>query len=147
MWWIWNQLMSWYSKHYVLQRCHNKRDGFSNHQHFLFRHWSRKTWMLRVTDICEGNSPVTGEFPVQRASNAENVSWRAKWHHHGLWDVAMLFRMLRFFIWSPWPLHRGSCLFITYQWLRWEINEQTHCLLSTYLWVKKSELASAHVIS
>ena len=27
-----------------------------------------------------GNSPVTGEFPTQRASNAENVSiW---WHHH-----------------------------------------------------------------
>ena len=29
---------------------------------------------------CEGNSPVTGEFPAQRASNAENVSiW---WRHH-----------------------------------------------------------------
>ena len=28
-----------------------------------------------------GNSPVTGEFPSQRASNAENVSiW---WRHHG----------------------------------------------------------------
>ena len=27
-----------------------------------------------------GNSPVTGEFPAQRASNAENVSiW---WRHH-----------------------------------------------------------------
>ena len=27
---------------------------------------------------CEGNSPVTGEFPAQRASNAENISiwWR-----------------------------------------------------------------------
>ena len=23
---------------------------------------------------CEGNSPVTGEFPAQRASDAENVS-------------------------------------------------------------------------
>ena len=28
-----------------------------------------------------GNSPVTGEFPAQMASNAENVSiW---WRHHG----------------------------------------------------------------
>ena len=27
-----------------------------------------------VTGLCEGNSPVTGEFPAQRASNAENVS-------------------------------------------------------------------------
>ena len=29
---------------------------------------------LRVTGLCEGNSPVTGDFPAQRASNAENVS-------------------------------------------------------------------------
>ena len=26
---------------------------------------------LRTTGLCEGNSPVTGEFPSQRASNAE----------------------------------------------------------------------------
>ena len=38
--------------------------------------------MLRVTGLCAGNSPVTGEFPAQMASNAENVSiW---WRHHGL---------------------------------------------------------------
>ena len=42
---------------------------------------SKKTSKLRVTGLCVGNSPVTGEFPVQMASNAENVSiW---WHHHG----------------------------------------------------------------
>ena len=29
---------------------------------------------LRVTDLCEGNSPVTGEFPAKSGSNAENVS-------------------------------------------------------------------------
>ena len=28
------------------------------------------TSKLRVTGLCEGNSPVTGEFPAQRASNA-----------------------------------------------------------------------------
>ena len=34
------------------------------------RHW-----------LCAGNSPVTGEFLAQMASNAENISvW---WHHHG----------------------------------------------------------------
>ena len=44
------------------------------------RHRSKKTSKLRVTGLCEGNSPVTGEFPAQRASNAENVSiW---WRHH-----------------------------------------------------------------
>ena len=35
---------------------------------------------IHATGLCEGNSPVTGEFPVQMASNAENVSiW---WRHH-----------------------------------------------------------------
>ena len=35
---------------------------------------------LRVTGLCAGNSPMTGEFPAQMASNAENVFiW---WRHH-----------------------------------------------------------------
>ena len=38
----------------------------------LFRRRSKKTSKLRVAGLCEGNSPVTGEFPAQRASNAEN---------------------------------------------------------------------------
>ena len=29
---------------------------------------------FRVTGLCAGKSPVTGEFPVQRIGNAENVS-------------------------------------------------------------------------
>ena len=44
------------------------------------KRWSKKTSKLRVTGLCEGNSPVSGEFPAQMASNAENVSiW---WRHH-----------------------------------------------------------------
>ena len=44
-------------------------------------HRGPKTSKLRVNGICEGNSPATGEFPAQKASNAENVSiW---WRHHG----------------------------------------------------------------
>ena len=44
------------------------------------RRISKKTSKLRVTGLCVGNSPVTDEFPAQRASNAENVSiW---WRHH-----------------------------------------------------------------
>ena len=40
----------------------------------------KKTLKLRVTGLCEGNPPVTGGFPSQRASDAENVSiW---WRHH-----------------------------------------------------------------
>ena len=35
---------------------------------------------LRVTGLCAGNSPETGEFPAQMASNAEIVYiW---WRHH-----------------------------------------------------------------
>ena len=50
--------------------------------------YSKKTSKLRVTGLCEGNSPVTGEFPAQRASNAKNVSiW---WRHHGQ-EINMIF--------------------------------------------------------
>ena len=69
-----------------LQWRHNGRDGVSNHQphhcllNRLFRRRSKKTSQLRVSGLCVGNSPVTGEFPAQMASNAENVSiW---WRHH-----------------------------------------------------------------
>ena len=41
---------------------------------------SKKTFKLRATDLFEGNPPVNGGFPSQRASNAENVSIR--WRHH-----------------------------------------------------------------
>ena len=59
---------------------HNGCDGVPNHQphdcllNSLFRRRSKKTSKLRVTGLCVGNSPVTGEFPAQKASNAENVS-------------------------------------------------------------------------
>ena len=69
-----------------LQWRHNRRDGVSNHQpndcllNRLFGRRSRKTSKLRVTGLCAGNSPMTGEFPAQMASNGENVSiW---WRHH-----------------------------------------------------------------
>ena len=59
---------------------HNGRDGVSNHQRLdgllkrLFRCRSKKTSKLRVIGLCEGNSPVTGEFPSQKASDGRNVS-------------------------------------------------------------------------
>ena len=66
-----------------LQWRHNERDGVSNHRRLdslikrLFRRRSKKTSKLHFLGRCEGISLVTGEFPSQRASNAENVSiWR-----------------------------------------------------------------------
>ena len=79
---------------YALQWRHNGRDGVLNHQphdrllNRLFGRRSKKTSKLRVTGLGAGNSPGTGEFPAQRASNAENVSiW---WHHHGLRHWALI---------------------------------------------------------
>ena len=37
-------------------------------------HRSKKIPKLRVIGLCAGNSPVTGEFPTQMVTNAENVS-------------------------------------------------------------------------
>ena len=54
----------------------NGHNGVSNHQFHdcllnrLFRRRS-KTSKLHVTGLCEGNSPVIGEFPIKVASNAE----------------------------------------------------------------------------
>ena len=57
--------------------AHRPHDCFLNH---LLRRRSKKTSKLRVTGLCGGNSPVSGEFRAQRASNAEKVSiW---WRHH-----------------------------------------------------------------
>ena len=70
----------------TLQWRLNERDGVSNHRcldcllnRVVWRR-SKKTSKLRVTGLCEGNSPVTSEFPAQSASNAENAPvW---WRHH-----------------------------------------------------------------
>ena len=75
---------TWYWR--TLQGRHNGRDGVLNHRYIdgllnrFVRRKLKKTSKLRVTGLCEGNSPVTGEFPAQRASNVENVYiW---WRHH-----------------------------------------------------------------
>ena len=84
-------------------RC-NERDSVSNHQllncllNRLFWCRSKKTSKLRVTGLCEGNSPFPGEFLSQRASNAENVDiW---WCHHAsaYWNR-----------WWKWVISIGCC--------------------------------------
>ena len=68
----------------ALQWRNNDHGSISNHQPHdcfpsrLFRRRSKKASNLRVAGLCAGNSPVNGEFPAQRASNAEKVSiwWR-----------------------------------------------------------------------
>ena len=102
---------------------HNDRDGVWDHQphdcllNRLFRRRSKKTSKLRVTDLCAGNSPGTGEFPAQRASNAENVSiW---WRHHAIlhfkqhWYTGVLLQ---------WVLEVANCLLMKILCLKWKIN-------------------------
>ena len=91
--------------------CHNGHDGVSNHQphdyllNRLLRRRSKKTSKLRVTGLCVGNSPGTGEFPAQMASNAKNVSiW---WRHH-------VVRVLR--EWSVDYPHKGPIMLRAFSW-------------------------------
>ena len=83
--------LAWYAPYdraprFILQWRHYERGSFTYHQrlHSLlncsFRRRSKKTSDFSVTGLCAGNSPVTSEFPEQKASNAGNVSiW---WHHY-----------------------------------------------------------------
>ena len=68
----------------TLQWRHNGRDGVSNNQphdclpFFILAQIKEDTIAPRHWPL--GNSPMTGEFPTQMASNAENVFiW---WRHH-----------------------------------------------------------------
>ena len=72
----------------------------------------RKKSRLRVTGLCAGNSPGTGEFPAQMASNAENVSiW---WRHH---DISFE-NVISYWFFASCPVHivRYIMLHLTYLW-------------------------------
>ena len=125
-----------------LQWRQNEHDGVSNHwsldclPNCLSRPRSKKISKLCVTGLCEGNSPVTGELPAQRASNAENVSiW---WCHHvqcsqvpGSWT-----EQLR--CWTHWGLvthiYVCVCIYIymcvcVYQWTGSSLVQVMACCL------------------
>ena len=56
-----------------------------------WRRGSKEASKLRLTGLCEGNSPLTGEFYAQRASNADNVSiW---WRHHANMKLLYTFQV------------------------------------------------------
>ena len=88
-----------YKARNTLQWRHNGLDNVSNHQRHdcllkrLYSCRSNKAPKLRVTGLCWGNSPETGEFPTQKASNAKNVSiwWR---HHDACGLVAMVYILI-----------------------------------------------------
>ena len=150
----------------TLRWRHNGRDCVSNHQprdcllNRWFRHRTKKTSKLRVTGLCAGNSPGTGEFPAQRASNAENVSiW---WRHHEWEQKQALCTCIRI------PTHGKNNKSMIYNlsltialWCLWQRRERPNCIMvfnflcwmSTIIenidlnWVKKNIKSSIAKIS
>ena len=86
------------------------------------RRRSKETSKSRVTGLCAGNSPVTGEFPTQMASNAANVSiwWRHNRWYPYLWRLLHRHchkRLLKFRGSNPWVyvwIYRTNLLRINY---------------------------------
>ena len=106
----------------TLQWRRNGRDGVLNYQphncvlNRLFSRSSKKTSKLRVTGLCAGNWPVTGEFPAQITSNAENASifmtssWACKvslWRKSS-WSAKLIFHQL--ILWGLWYLTHESII-------------------------------------
>ena len=80
-------IQEWYPR-VATQWRHNGHDGVSNHEphgrflNRLFKAQIKETPKLHVTGLCAWNSAVTGEFPAQRDSYAEDVTmW---WRYHGV---------------------------------------------------------------
>ena len=92
-----------------LQWRHNEPHDFLLSR--LFRRRSKKTPKLRFTGLCVGNLlPVTGEFPAQQASSAENVSiW---WHHHEGRNTVKI--ALVDSVRSVWILREYICIYRTF---------------------------------
>ena len=117
--------MHWCLQYHIwlaLRWRHNGCDSVSNHQprecllRRLIRRTSKKTSKLRVTGLCAGNSPGTGEFPAQMASNAENVSiW---WRHHGYWCLKIIVFWLKFH-WSLFVSKLAFAMLILVQAMAW----------------------------
>ena len=72
-----NQLLSfhWDESVYSLQYRHNGCEGVSNHQphHCLLNRLIRSKKKSKLLPLC-GEFAGGGEFPVQKASNAKNIS-------------------------------------------------------------------------
>ena len=112
----------------TLQWRHNGRDGVSNHQprdcflNRLFRRRSKKTSKLRVTGLCAGTSPATGEFSTQRASNAEMFPFddvimkhsipRQEWHFEvdGVSPISIWYRCVPYRKDNHFRYRRALCL-------------------------------------
>ena len=81
---------------------------------------------LRVTGLCERNSPAVGVFPAQMASNAENIFiW---WRHHGWINRSTLWLTM------PWHLTSPGH-YQPYHWIRTKMDPY---LLRRTIWLDQA---------
>ena len=120
---------------------HSGRDSVSNHQprecllNRLFRRRSKKKSKLRVTGLCAGNSPETGEFPAPRASNAENgCIW---WRHHAVYSEATPPSISLHRLAADVPLPNST---------RYSADWLQICMLTTFIWLSMTS-KNRHEIS
>ena len=86
-----------------------------------------------LTGFCVGNSPGTGEFPAQMASNAENVSiW---WRHHAFKLLSNI-RKLSKTSWFSCGRMRGPAGRLTYCLREWPDGQMNSFLFEIFLFVK-----------
>ena len=99
---------------------HNEDDGVSNHQphgclpNRLFRHRPKKTSKLRVTGLCEGNSPVTSDDVIKWKRFPRNWPFVRGIHrlpvnspHKGQWRGALMFSLI--YVWiNGWVNNREA---------------------------------------
>ena len=83
-------------------RCRLKSPSSQIFPNRLLKCKSKKTPKFHISGLCDGNSPVTSEFPTQRASNTDNVF--TLWRHHDL----------KLFLWNRLEMNStGSCYWYT----------------------------------
>ena len=89
----WNPLLTWpvlkqfyilHDSDVIMSMMASQTTGFSIVCSAVCSGTDQRQPKLSITGLCEGNPPVTGGFPSQRASNRENVFiW---WRHHVAWQ-------------------------------------------------------------
>ena len=85
---------------------HNERDSVSNHQlhdyllNRLFRRRSRKTSKLRVTGLCAGHSPKTGDYLIKTFMSVPLLLPRNVWTCN-----AIIFQHIIKLFWTVWYMY------------------------------------------
>ena len=108
----------------TLQWRHNERDGISIYRRLYrlvnswFRRGSKKTSKLRITGLCAGDSPVTGEFPAQLKGQLRRLSHMP----HCFKGVRMMFMN------RPWAIH------VLVMYIH---NPFMHCVTSQYVFKQR----------